>query len=233
MTRDQALSKIKKCLALAKSSNPHEAANAMRQAQKLMAAHHVTELDASISDVSESATPAQHCVVTPWENALSHFIAKAFGCSHHTRLKHVRTAGNNVTRKREYVFVGMGATPQVASYAYNVLARQCARDRMAHIRSQSKNCKAITKTARGDEYALGWVYGVRGLVDTFAGNENDQDLIKKYVASRYPDMGTTKTIDRTKGRNIGISNRYLGMKAGENAQLNRAMGGMTEQAVLA
>lgn len=38
MNRDQALSKIKKCLALAASANPHEAAAGTRQAQKLMAA---------------------------------------------------------------------------------------------------------------------------------------------------------------------------------------------------
>jgi hypothetical protein len=35
MDRETALTKIKKCLALAKSSNEHEAAAAMRQAQKL------------------------------------------------------------------------------------------------------------------------------------------------------------------------------------------------------
>ena len=37
MTRDEALDKIKKCLALAASPEAHEAAAALRQAQKLMA----------------------------------------------------------------------------------------------------------------------------------------------------------------------------------------------------
>lgn len=43
MDKSKALDKIKKCLALSKSSNPHEAAAALRQAQKLMHAHDITE----------------------------------------------------------------------------------------------------------------------------------------------------------------------------------------------
>ena len=43
--KDTALAKIKKCLALAASPNPHEAAAATRQAQKLMAEYGLTETD--------------------------------------------------------------------------------------------------------------------------------------------------------------------------------------------
>lgn len=43
--RDKALDKIRKCLALSKSANEHEAAAALRQAQKLMAMHGLSEDD--------------------------------------------------------------------------------------------------------------------------------------------------------------------------------------------
>lgn len=45
MDRETLLKKIKKCLALGKSSNEHEAAAALRQAQKLMEMHGLTEED--------------------------------------------------------------------------------------------------------------------------------------------------------------------------------------------
>lgn len=41
--RDKILQKIQKCMRLSKSSEPHEAAAAMRQAQKLMQAYQVSD----------------------------------------------------------------------------------------------------------------------------------------------------------------------------------------------
>lgn len=41
--RDKLLDRVRKCLALSKSSNEHEAAAALRQAQKIMAAHGIDE----------------------------------------------------------------------------------------------------------------------------------------------------------------------------------------------
>lgn len=54
--KSKILDKIRKCLALGKSSNEHEAAAALRQAQKLMAMHRVTE--DQVNDVEYV-----HCVV--------------------------------------------------------------------------------------------------------------------------------------------------------------------------
>ena len=54
MKNEKVLEKIKKCLRLAKSSNPHEAAAAMRQAQKLMEKYNLTERDVDLTDVEMS-----------------------------------------------------------------------------------------------------------------------------------------------------------------------------------
>ena len=48
---ERAIRKIKHCLALSASSNEHEAAAAMRQAQKLMAKYRLTETQVNLSDV--------------------------------------------------------------------------------------------------------------------------------------------------------------------------------------
>lgn len=233
MNRDQALSKIKKCLALAKSSNPHEAAAAMRQAQKLMTEHNVTETDVSLADVTESAAPARLNAATNWETALSGMIAQAFGCDCFCLTSRYLTKALSLAKRREYIFVGVGAAPQVARYAYDVLSRQCARDRLAHIRKQPKSCKPITKTARGDEFALGWVYGVRSLVESFSGTERNQQLIEQYMAARYPDLRTSQVKDRAKGRNVSHNDIAQGHAAGKQAQLNRGVGGVAQQELLA
>jgi hypothetical protein len=232
MTRDQALSKIKKCLALAKSSNQHEAAAAMRHAQKLMAEHSLTETDVSLDDVSEAPASTQLNSITPWETLLSSMIAEAFGCDHFGRVSRHLTKALNVATKRVYIFVGVGAAPQVASYAYEVLARQCARDRLAHIRKQPRACKPITKTARGDEFAYGWVMGVSRLVDTFAGTQRDHLLIEQYMQAHYPSMATVDVKDRAKGRNISHADRSQGYAAGKQAQMARGVGGVAQQGLL-
>jgi hypothetical protein len=51
MLDDRVLGKIKKCLALSASSNPHEAEVALRQAHALMAKHGVSSHEITMSDV--------------------------------------------------------------------------------------------------------------------------------------------------------------------------------------
>ena len=60
---EKILDKIKKCLALASSANEHEAAAALRQAQKLMAQFGLTETDVTLADVGEVRQQAQNVPV--------------------------------------------------------------------------------------------------------------------------------------------------------------------------
>lgn len=55
MDRESALKRIRKCLALAESDEPHEAAAALRHARALMDKFHVTESEAALSDITESS----------------------------------------------------------------------------------------------------------------------------------------------------------------------------------
>ena len=48
---ERVIRKIKRCLALSKSSNENEAATAMRQAQALMREYRLTEMEVHLSDV--------------------------------------------------------------------------------------------------------------------------------------------------------------------------------------
>ena len=148
MTRDEALDKIKKCLALAASPEAHEAAAAMRQAQKLMAQFGLSEDDVTLADVAEVRQQAQNVSMVRWEAALACMVARAFGCETFTTQSIQLGSGSKIRRQRSYVFVGVGPAPEVAGYAFDVLARQCAKDRRRYIGLQSKNCKAKTSGAR-------------------------------------------------------------------------------------
>ena len=224
MNRDDAIKKIKKCLALAASPNPHEAAAAMRQAQKLMNEHGLNETDLSLADVSEHKSAARNNVAVMWEAALSELVASAFGCSRFCAKVPLLSRKLGFHHKLHYVFVGLGAAPELASYTYDVLARQCAKDRAAHIEKQPKACKPITKTARGDEFAYGWVRGVQALVERFASSDQNEALIDQYMAHKHPNMAAAKTKDRAKGRNVSHNDTMQGIQAGRNAKLDRGLG---------
>ena len=232
MTRDEALDKIKKCLALAASPEAHEAAAALRQAQKLMAQFDLTETDVTLADVSEVRQQAQNAPMVRWEASLASVVARAFGCKTFTTQRPKLGSSLQVRRQRHYVFVGVGPAPEVAGYAFDVLARQCAKDRRRYIGLQSKNCKAKTKVARGDLYAEGWLAGVHDKLDQLAGNERDAALIAQYMAQRHAGMEPADIKSRVKGKNVTHNDWHQGLQAGRRAELNHGVQGRAAQPLL-
>ena len=233
MTRDQALQKIKKCLALAASSNPHEAAAAMRQAQKLMQDHGLDEADVSLADVSEVVQDGRNVPMVRWETGLAKIVADAFGCLTHTGVRLSLKGGATHRRVRAFTFIGVGASAEIAGYAFAVLSRQCAKDRRAFIGKQPANCKPKTKVARGDAFAEGWVCGVHEKLGQFAGKPEHAALLNSYQAKKYPNLADATPKDRSVGKNVRGNEVSQGFKAGQNAELNHAVGGAAARPALA
>jgi hypothetical protein len=231
MTRDQALSKIKKCLALGRSTNPHEAAAAMRQAQKLMAEHGLNATDVELSDVATATCSTRTNSQPRWEVFLARSIGTAFGCDL-IWSRSDKLIGGRYTPKCEVIFIGLDPAAQIAGYAWDVLSRQCAKGRLMHIRKQPARCKPITLTARGDAFAWGWVVGVQSKLDAFTAPESNKLLIEQYKATTWPDSTKVKTKDRTVGRNVSDNDRHEGYLAGKTAKLNRGMAGGATQELL-
>lgn len=233
MNRDQALAKIKKCLALSKSCNSHEAAAAMRQAQKLMTEHMLSPDDVALADVKMMACSTRTNSNPRWEVLLAKFIAEAFGCSTiWTRDGGRYLPNGRVAYTRKVIFYGIASAPEIAGYAWDVLSKQCSRQRLAHIRQQSSRCKPITLTARGDVYAEGWAIGVRDKLDVFANPEKDQLLIEQFKSQQWPDSKTLDPKDRSVGRNVSNNDHYKGVVDGRNAQLNYGVSGAAKQGLL-
>lgn len=227
MDIEKAIEKIRKCLALAKSSNPHEAAAALRQAQALMREHGVTEEGVRLAEVKEAVGDARMQTLTQWETMLISDIADAFGCRVFTGK---RLAGWHTRRElRTFTFVGVGASAELAQYAYDVLSRQCARDRQAHIAKQPARCKAITKTARGDAFARYWVLGVRSQLQAYAGTAEQTALLDDYMADKYPHLVKKTATRREVGRNVRADSAAEGYQAGRQARLDRGLDGVPER----
>ena len=184
MTRDEALKKIKKCLALAASANPHEAAAAMRQAQKLMEQFQVESSDPLLHGVIEREAKAPSASIVDWEAALARMVANAFGCALFAAGSAKLLPSLRLRKTTNYGFIGVNVQPDCAQYAYAVLSRQCAKDRRAYMAKQPKNCLPKTRIARGDTYAFGWLAGVKSKLQAFANTPEDEAAITAFEAKR-------------------------------------------------
>lgn len=223
--RDAIIAKIKKCLALAKSSNEHEAATALRQAQKLMAAYSLTELDVGASDIDEQdARSGASTKPVLWECALSGIVAETFGCE-------VFFAGSENSRPGVWRFVGIAPAPEIAKYAYSVLFRQLKRARSQHIKSVLKRCGPATRSRRADLFCEGWIQTATSKLGTFSGQDEKSELVVGYLAAKY-QLNEISGRDRNQGRSLTERDRGdldSGRRSGRNAELHRGVGGTGDQ----
>lgn len=227
--RDKIIAKIKKCLALSASSNEHEAAAALRQAKKLMEQYSISDLDMAAAEASEKRARAGAIrYPSNWEAALAARVADAFGCRCVFATNWLKDCG-------EWRFIGTGAMPEVAEYAFKVLFRQCKSARAEHIKSHLKRCKAATKVRRADLFCEGWVQSVMGLVTSFSGSESNQEAVDAFMAAHYPRLVDLKSRNRNDGRTLrdhDYNDLHAGRRSGKDAQLNRGVGGMEERKAL-
>ena len=222
--RKSIIEKIKKCLELAKSSNEHEAATALRQAQKLMQAYDISDLDIEHADIQEegaragaSQKPAR------WECGLAGRVADAFGCSVYLSVNYP------VGR---WVFVGAAPSGEIACYAFEVMYRQIKRARAEYIKTALKRC-TTTRTRRADLFCEGWVMSATQLVEGFAGNETTKGRITAYLEHKR-NLTSFEGRNRNAGRNLTVrecDDVAAGNRAGRDAELNRGVDG-AEQALI-
>ncbi|MGL4486478.1 MAG: DUF2786 domain-containing protein [Yersinia sp. (in: enterobacteria)] len=218
---EKVLEKLKKLLALAKSDNSHEAALALQRAQKLMQAYNITQNDLALSDIDESISRywAAGSVNPPcYMLGLLGIIQMAFG------VESIIHSGFNPS----VGFYGNKGRVELASYTWEVLARQLIAARKSYIGQQSKRVKNKTKTSRGDKFAEGWVLAVRSEVHLFAMSREERELAKLWLEQKYPDSGTTTGREAGKSRDADMS-RNLGYREGENIRLYQPVNGQEQQ----
>lgn len=217
MDQNKAIEKIRKCLALAGSSNPHEAAAAMRQAQALMEKFQIDSADLLAAEATEEACRSgAKTRPAKWESNLANVVSEAFGCQ--LLFQETWSAGN-------WKFIGVAPGPEIASYTMSVLMREVRKARNSYITEKLKRCKAATKTKRADLFCEGWVYAVWDKVQAFAG-EKPQAAIDAYVAKKYPELVSLESLNRnadTKPSQRVSDDMGSGFAAAADVQLNHGM----------
>ena len=149
MDKEKVLDKIKKCLALGKSANEHEAAQALKQAQALMRKYEISDADVALSDIGEQSGGRKMAFkLAQWQWNVANMVADVFGCECYKRGKTM-------------MFYGLGNRAEIAAYAFEVVYRQIAADR----RNFLKTCRARKPAHRrylADQFCDGWMRGAWG-----------------------------------------------------------------------
>lgn len=219
MQRDQqrALDKIKKCLALASSSNEHEAAAALRQAHALMKQHNLTHRAVLASQVQEIRVRTRYKARPPvWDQNLAGLIADQFDC------KGLMLKDGYCV---QWLFVGEGANPEIAEYAYDVLLNQVLRTRRQFLIEHLGDAPAGLKRKLGDHYCSGWVSNLSQRIAEFARQPQASDHIEAYLAQQHI---TVAPAAKAKRRKTLSQNEYYAFHVGQQdarqVKLHRGVG---------
>lgn len=214
------IEKIRKCLALAQSSEPHEAAAAMRQAQKLMAAHGVTAEGIADADIGEeSANTYTISKLRRWETTLAGIMSRAFGCK-------VIFARGYGRRLGTLTFIGIKHQAQLAKYTWEVLYRQILKDRAAYLKVNGNGIRAMD-TQRGDDFCLGYALALDKKVSEFANEPKIQALIDARTR-KHTGNNEQKVQAKDKGKQVGAA-YFDGREKAADAQLHRPMEGQKQR----
>ena len=115
MEKTPIIEKIKKLLALANSSNEHEAALAASHAQRLLSEHNLAMADIEAAhrpDKADRVETAAAKSLPKWMRHLSAGVSSAFDCQ---AIHHPATG--------KMTFIGVGADVQIAAYTFAYLDR--------------------------------------------------------------------------------------------------------------
>ncbi|MEH8130585.1 DUF2786 domain-containing protein [Gallibacterium anatis] len=221
---DKILKKVKKLLALSKSTNPHEAAKALEMAQKLMSEHQIDYVDIEVSSIHNNKKFALN--TAQYVLMLAGLLRKAFGVE-----AYVSNYYNNDSEYGEnqchIVFYGVEEKPVIASYCFDVLWRQLQSARKAFYNKQDKRLKRSTLIARADSFCEGWVLGAANNVKAFVASEDESKLMAAYTAKMEAErkIGTAKGRESGNTKEKNDNSRWLGFEEGKKVELNHGVNG--------
>lgn len=185
------LDRIRKCLALAASSNPGEAETAMQHARKLMEKYGLEKTDVELSEIGEVRIAVKTHLSSDWMFKLYHVVERLLGVMPFT----VNYEGS---KQNGFIcFIGPKAKLELAQYLLTVLLRQIMRDRRAYLRSLREDRKLWRKTwfySRGEKSALAdafcveWLEAVKGRLKSLF--IETPAITRTYLEKMYPETRT-------------------------------------------
>lgn len=220
MNLSKHIERVKKLLALSKSSNVHEAALAMEHAQRLMQEHGLTMRDVRASDVKSHVGPmAKAKTPAVYVQRLAQMVAESFGCEIFLVSEEISWG----QWETSVCFVGIESAAELAGYAFDVLRRQLNRDRREHL-SGLKRCKRTTKTRRCDLFCTAWIRQVRDKVRKLTLPPEHEAAISAWMERECPDLTEGHSRKMTGPKHHDIGSVIAGAAKGQGAYLNAGVG---------
>lgn len=226
MNRDDVLRRVKKCMAMGASPNEHEAAAALRQAQKLMTLHGVTEADVLAAEITAESVKSLTATRNPagWEMHLASLLSGAFSLERYLKRGYCYIPPKPHPRKivlAEWVYIGPTDRAVMAAYAHTVLGRQVIKARDRYL-AEGDFITRAEKIRAGESFCEGFISNVQRQINFIALDKPLQDAAKALLTQHLGvDPGTVKAPSR------GFSpDAYAdGLAEGRNAYLNKPMPG--------
>ena len=214
MDREKAIARIKKCMALSKSPNEHEAAAAMRQAQKLMASHGISE-----EDVDESAVISDFVDHDDYEYAarkplvivaVSKLMRQAFGVE--------AVWERSPTHKHRVRYFGTQPAVVLATYSHTVVYRAANAAWRKYLKENPwmkgrRNARA--------SFVLGWCQAV---TDKVVALSPDPEVAARIERKKLEHYGGALTEAGTGSRSLYSSVHGDGAQRGREFDINRPVG---------
>lgn len=233
MTDESILRKIQKAMALAtdQRGDSNTAAIALRQAQRLMEIHGVTEGRLAAASCGHADIRSKVSVVNPtqWEVNLVVWVAEAFGC------RMVWGGGGpEPTNKGYFTLVGPKSYLEVAVYTVEVSMRQLLKERAAFVNMLRMHpvlgdLPRAQKSAKADAFCMGWTWAVKAEIHKMA---DPDGLIAKgaeeYISSKWNTIKQGKSNRKDDGEKL-TRDHFLGGKAGESFKIHRPMNSSQEE----
>lgn len=216
------LRRLQKLLAMASDGrgNPAEAENAMRMAQKLMAAHGITTGALAADQIGEIAYVSSKTKnPPPYETALLYLLRKAFGCRHYWSPSYQHRGLG------QWHIVAPKAQLELVRYAFDVVRRQLLKARAAYVATLPDHLSRMRKAAEGDAFGIAFVEALSNKVLALAdvAPEIEQALEDRVQAVCKGHVGNP-------AKNLAFTHNALsaGREAGAQASLHRPMSGGRE-----
>lgn len=206
---DAVLDKIKKCMALSKSSNANEAAVALKQAIKLAEMHNISMDQIKYSDIQSFRFSRNTKKITSHEELLVSLILINFNCE-----CFLVTTGSNY----QYEFIGIGNKPEIAAYVFKSLMSKLKIKRTNFLKDI--DCKTKTeKTYLGDVFSFGWVSQIENKIECYA-NPEEKKIVSGFIAMKQTE--TKKSNFRRKEL------EFINKKEVSHQEFNAFMEGQTQ-----
>ena len=174
LTKNEAVKKIKKCLALSESNNnPEEAQSALLMAQKLMAKYYIDKNDIDNHEDDKIAT--KFSVVSNksrlmwYESSLATVIANNFRC--------ISYSTGNRSRGKEIIFLGLEEDVEIAQEVFIFALKKMKKLAEQKIKEIDSNDKKYKSSFKNDFYR-GFIDGLdRGFKEQVEQNSWEMVLV--------------------------------------------------------